>query len=304
MKKISLAEKSPSAETSYGNEKDEVIEPEVVSGVANVNEKIIPDIKEPEVMTSNVTSTINSKGKKSKKKAKSTQSKDSKKQKSSSLSEDGKDDIVEIRKYANRRLYCTTFSEYIVHDDVSSMIREGRTVVVTDAKTGEDITRIVLAQILLDAEGKDNNPLLPLSFLETLISLYGNGVNHFLLPRFLEQSIKTFESSARGFENYLEQMFDSADDISNPFRNVNHVNRQVFEMNKEMVRNSMRMMMGENFAQFDDEHQGEEGSDSKKNKSDRDQEVRHQSKRAGSKGDRGIALSQKIRHRRLLKRNK
>ncbi len=164
------------------------------------------------------------------------------------------ENCIEIRKYSNRRLYCTTLSEYIVHDDVAEMIRQGKDVVVREAKTGEDITRTVLTQIILDAEGKDENSLLPLSFLRSLISLYGNGVNHFLLPRFLEQSIRTFEDSTRGFEHYLDSLFDDMPDnflshsLMNPLKDVGNMNRKVYEMNKEMMRNSMRMMMGEGWS--------------------------------------------------------
>ena len=140
-------------------------------------------------------------------------------------------------------------------EDVANMIRDGNRVVVKDATTGKDLTRFILTQIILEAEGKDNNPLLPLSFLEALIGLYGNGINHFLLPKFLEQSIKTFENSTHGFENYLDKLFDDVPGgnpmhypLMSPLKDMNNMNRKLLSINKEIMRNSMQMMMGEGWS--------------------------------------------------------
>src|SRR6476619_8253715 len=80
---------------------------------------------------------------------------------------------VVVKKYANRRLYNTESSSYITLDNLADMIRQGRDFVVYDAKTGEDITRSVLTQIIVEEEGKGHN-LLPTTFLLHLIGFYGD----------------------------------------------------------------------------------------------------------------------------------
>jgi len=95
-----------------------------------------------------------------------------------------------IKKYANRRLYNTATSSYVTLDNLSQMVRAGSDFVVFDAKTGEDITRSVLTQIIVEEEQKGQN-LLPISFLRELIGFYGNNMQ-WLVPRYLEYAMKTF----------------------------------------------------------------------------------------------------------------
>ena len=97
---------------------------------------------------------------------------------------------VVIKKYANRRLYNTATSSYVTLDNLSQMVRNGADFAVFDAKTGEDITRLVLTQIIVEEEQKGQN-LLPISFLRELIGFYGNNMQ-WLVPRYLEYAIKTF----------------------------------------------------------------------------------------------------------------
>src|SRR5204863_1644674 len=92
-----------------------------------------------------------------------------------------------VKKYANRRLYNTATSSYVTLDDLAQMIKEGGDFVAYDAKTGEDITRSVLTQIIVEQEQKGQN-LLPISFLRQLISFYGDSVQ-FLVPGYLEQAM-------------------------------------------------------------------------------------------------------------------
>src|ERR1700722_20014614 len=89
---------------------------------------------------------------------------------SPTMSDAPKSSVV-IKKYANRRLYNTATSSYVTLDDLSRMVKEGSEFVVYDAKSGEDITRAVLTQIIVEEEQKGQN-LLPISFLRQLISLY------------------------------------------------------------------------------------------------------------------------------------
>ena len=97
---------------------------------------------------------------------------------------------VSIQKYANRRLYNKATSSYITLDDLAAMVRQGVDFVVYDAKSGEDITRKVLTQIIFEEEGRGEN-LLPIQFLRQLIGFYGDRMQAFL-PSFLELSLDSF----------------------------------------------------------------------------------------------------------------
>ena len=97
---------------------------------------------------------------------------------------------VTIKKYANRRLYDTESSTYITLDRLAQMVREGREFEVVDAKSGEDITRQVLTQIIVDEEARGST-MLPLNFLKQLIGLYGNSMQNFV-PQYLEAAMDAF----------------------------------------------------------------------------------------------------------------
>jgi polyhydroxyalkanoate synthesis repressor PhaR len=97
---------------------------------------------------------------------------------------------VVIQKYANRRLYNKATSTYITLDDLAGMVREGVDFTVYDAKTGEDITRKVLTQIIFEEESRGQN-LLPIQFLRQLIRFYGDQMQAFL-PTYLELSLDSF----------------------------------------------------------------------------------------------------------------
>lgn len=101
----------------------------------------------------------------------------------------GTDKIV-IKKYANRRLYNTAMSSYVTLDDLSKMVRAGQNFAVYDAKTGEDITRSVLTQIIFEEEAKGQS-MLPTNFLRQIISLYGDALQG-VVPSYLEASMETF----------------------------------------------------------------------------------------------------------------
>ena len=109
---------------------------------------------------------------------------------------------VTVKKYANRRLYNTGTSTYVTLEDLASMVKTGEDFVVYDAKTGEDITRSVLTQIIFEQENKEGQNLLPITFLRQLIRFYGDSMQ-MLVPRYLEVSI---ESLTREQEKFREQM--------------------------------------------------------------------------------------------------
>jgi polyhydroxyalkanoate synthesis repressor PhaR len=108
-----------------------------------------------------------------------------------------------IKKYANRRLYHTGTSTYVTLDDLGRMVRQGEDFVVYDAKTGEDITRSVLTQIIFEEENKVGSPsLLPITFLRQLIRFYGDSMQA-LVPSYLALSM---ENLARDQQKLREQM--------------------------------------------------------------------------------------------------
>lgn len=105
-------------------------------------------------------------------------------------------EAITIKKYANRRLYNMATSTYITLADVAAMVRAGQEFVVLDARSGEDITRLILTQIIVDAEAQDG-AVLPIPFLRDLISAYGDA-SRAMLPSYLEQSMRAFhEGHAR-----------------------------------------------------------------------------------------------------------
>src|SRR5271155_6239670 len=97
---------------------------------------------------------------------------------------------VTIKKYANRRLYNTATSSYVTLEHLCQMVKDSVDFVVFDAKTGEDITRQVLTQIIVEEEGKGQN-LLPISFMRKLIAFYGDSMQ-WLVPSYLESSMRSF----------------------------------------------------------------------------------------------------------------
>ena len=110
-----------------------------------------------------------------------------------------------VKKYANRRLYNTATSSYVTLDELSQMVRKGEEFVVYDAKTGEDITRSVLTQIILEEDSKGRN-LLPIGFLRQLIGFYDDSLQSFL-PRYLELSMENFARHQDQMRAYVEKTF-------------------------------------------------------------------------------------------------
>ena len=111
---------------------------------------------------------------------------------------------VTIKKYANRRLYNTATSSYVTLDHLCQMVKDGVEFVVYDAKSGEDITRAVLTQIIVEEEGKGDN-LLPISFLRQVISFYGDSMQRMLLPRYLEHSMDVFSENRDRMQKYMKE---------------------------------------------------------------------------------------------------
>lgn len=146
------------------------------------------------------------------------------------MSKKNKDEPTVIKKYANRRLYDTGRSSYVTLDDLYEMVKEGHEFVVHDAKSNEDITRQVLTQIIVEQESKQDQQLLPISFLRQLIGYYGDNMQQ-LVPNYLEQALETFSKNqeqmrdmfpVQTFEEMSRQnmaMFEQAMKAWTPFTN-------------------------------------------------------------------------------------
>jgi polyhydroxyalkanoate synthesis repressor PhaR len=150
---------------------------------------------------------------------------------------------VTIKKYANRRLYNTATSSYVTLDTLCQMVKDGVDFVVFDAKTGEDITRQVLTQIIVEEEGKGQN-LLPISFMRKLISFYGDNMQ-WALPSYLDHSMQSFSRNQERMREYFSTTMGGMF----PFGALNHMGKQ----NLAMMEQAMKM-----FAPFGS--QSEEGA--------------------------------------------
>ena len=114
---------------------------------------------------------------------------------------------VTIKKYANRRLYNTGTSTYVTLEDLATMVKNGEDFAVFDAKTGDDITRSVLTQIIFEQENKEGaQNLLPIKFLRQLIGFYGGAMQKFV-PSYLEVSLESFTREQEKFRQQISQAF-------------------------------------------------------------------------------------------------
>jgi polyhydroxyalkanoate synthesis repressor PhaR len=136
-----------------------------------------------------------------------------------------KSPTVVVKKYANRRLYNTESSSYITLDNLADMVRQGRDFVVYDAKTGEDITRGVLTQIIVEEEGKQGQNLLPTAFLRQLIGFYGDQMQG-LVPKYLEQAMGAFSQQQEQMRATMQKTMGNLF----PFGNIEEVGRQNMAM--------------------------------------------------------------------------
>jgi polyhydroxyalkanoate synthesis repressor PhaR len=137
---------------------------------------------------------------------------------------------VVIKKYANRRLYNTATSTYVTLDDLAIMVKAGTDFVVYDAKTGDDITRSVLTQIIFEEENKGTN-LLPINFLRQLIRFYGDSMQA-IVPGFLEFSLGNLGKEQ---EKFRAQMLEAWG--ADPFKAV----QDQAQRNMAMFSDAMRV---------------------------------------------------------------
>ncbi len=139
--------------------------------------------------------------------------------------------VIRIKKYANRRLYNTASSSYVTLEHLAKMVKDGVDFAVEDAKSGEDITRSVLTQIIFEAEGKGQH-LMPISFLRQLIGFYGDSLQS-LVPSYLELSMASFAKNQEQMRHYVKDAFGGM----NPFKQFEEMGRQ----NMAMYQRAMNM---------------------------------------------------------------
>lgn len=108
-----------------------------------------------------------------------------------------------IKKYPNRRLYDTVDSKYITIDDVKDLVMEDIAFSVIDKKSGEDITRNILLQIIMEQE-EDDEPIFSVEVLAKIIRLYGDGVQD-LASTFLERSFSSFSEQQELFNSRMKE---------------------------------------------------------------------------------------------------
>ncbi len=157
----------------------------------------------------------------------------------------GSDKPVVIKKYANRRLYDTGRSSYVTLDDLCEMIKDGYEFVVYDAKTGEDLTRSVLTQIIVEQETKGEN-LLPINFLRQLIGFYGDNMSP-LIPNYLEQTLNMFTQNQDKFKEQMSKSFGNMGNMGgmNGIKGMNNMFpmpnfEELAKQNMAMFENAMK----------------------------------------------------------------
>lgn len=164
----------------------------------------------------------------------------------------GQGEPVVIKKYANRRLYDTGRSSYVTLEDLCDMVKDGYDFVVYDAKSGEDITRSVLTQIIVDQEtkGGEDGGLLPTSFLKNLIGFYGDNVQS-LVPNYLENSFELFVKNQEKVREQFTKSFETVPGLNvNGSNGINGMNmfsgnpsslEEINRKNLEMFERTMKM---------------------------------------------------------------
>ena len=147
-----------------------------------------------------------------------------------------------IKKYPNRRLYDTRISSYITIEDVRQLIVEGEEFEVRDAKSGEDLTRQVLLQIIAEHE-QDGEPMLSTQLLSQIIRFYGESLQGFM-GSYLERSMQMFLEQQQQFRQQMSGLIGQA-----PWTMLNQLTERNLELWKEFQRNLTGGGMGRPAAQ-------------------------------------------------------
>lgn len=135
-----------------------------------------------------------------------------------------------IKKYPNRRLYDTEISSYITIEDVRQLIVDGEDFEVRDAKSGEDLTRQVLLQIIAEQE-QDGQPILSTELLSQIIRFYGDSLQGFM-GSYLERSMRSFLDQQQQFRQQMGSMLGQT-----PWSMMNQITERNMAMWEEFQRN-------------------------------------------------------------------
>ena len=171
------------------------------------------------------------------------------------MATDNSNNPIVIKKYANRRLYNTSKSSYVTLDDLAQMVRDGLDFVVKDAKSGADITRSVLTQIIFEEESKGQN-LLPIKFLRQLIGFYGDSLEGFV-PGYLDESMAAFTRN----QDQLREQVSAAVSTNPVMANFENMARG----NMEWMENAIKMFSPYAAAQASQENRAEPTADTPQN---------------------------------------
>jgi len=163
-------------------------------------------------------------------------------------------DPVVIRKYENRRLYDTSASRYVNLSDIAAMVREGREVKVVDAKTGEDLTRVILTQIITE-DAKDQPKGLPLELLRQLIIATDEAGQEFVMW-YLKSAFDTYHKVRDAVQSGLSEvqsfsplqmvsnLFPGASRAPEPDSELNILRQRVAELEARLARNAAPQSRG------------------------------------------------------------
>lgn len=139
---------------------------------------------------------------------------------------------IVIKKYANRRLYNTDTSSYVTLDDLCIMVKKGEDFIVYDAKSGDDLTRQILTQIIFEQEARGEH-LLPINFLRSIIGFYDDSIKEFV-PHYLETSMQTFMKNQEKMREYMGMQ-----DMASPFAQFEEIGKQNMEMMSQAFSNML-----------------------------------------------------------------
>ena len=130
-----------------------------------------------------------------------------------------------IKKYANRRLYDASISKHVTLEDIRDLIVKGEKIRVVGAKTGEDITRLILLQVIAEQE-QFGKPILSTQVLESIIRFYGGPMQDFM-GRYLEKSVEGFMKQQESLQQQIARLISQAPP---PMNQMAEVARQNMEM--------------------------------------------------------------------------
>ena len=156
-------------------------------------------------------------------------------------------DIRIIKKYPNRRLYDTAISSYITLNDVKELVLTYTAFKVVEAKTGDDLTRTTLLQIISEQEDK-GNPIFTTEILQHIIRFYGDSMQA-MMSRFLEHSMKMFIEQQAGLRSPINSIMGGA----NPVSIMQNVAEQNIAMWQNIQSNFMNAATGNTSSQESEE---------------------------------------------------